>query len=134
MTRRRALDATGFLIQLVALAILALWMFVVTRPADNPGGLPGVAEFRPYGTWYAYPLSIALALACLVAIFSRIAAAAAAVLTVAALAYGLRLWIPNNDTFSGPLFVGLAAISLVGWGLRTATWRRSRHPRVSEPS
>ena len=106
-------------------------MWAVTKPADNPSGMAGVASFRPLGTWYAYPLSIALGLSCLAAIFSRIAAIAAAVLTVAGLAYGLRLWLPNNDSLSGPIFVGLAALSLIGWAMRMVAWQSGK-PRISE--
>jgi hypothetical protein len=128
MTGRPFLGILGFLLQLVPLAILAFWMWAVTKPVDNPSGLAGVASFRPLGTWYAYPLSIALGLSCLVAIFSRIAAIAAAVLTLAALTYGLRLWLPNNDPLDGPIFVGLAALSLVGWAMRMVAWQSGKPP------
>jgi len=133
MVSRRALGMLGFLLQLVPLAILAFWMSLVTKPGDVPGSMAGVAIFRPLGNWYAYPLSIALGLACLAAIFSRFAAIAAAALTVAALAYGLRLWLPNNDPFDGPIFVGLAALSLVGWGVRMVAWQSDGPQPSDEP-
>jgi len=125
MNSKAVLAFLGFLLQLVPLALLGGYLFLLSKPPDNPSGHPGVAAYRPPGMWYVYPLSIALGLAGLVGTFSRIATLAAAVLTLATLAYGLRLWIPGVDGGLGSFIVALSAISIAGAALRVLAWRRA---------
>jgi len=112
----------GTLLQVVPLGLLAGYLFLLSRPTDDPSGIPGVAFSRPPGLWYAFALSVALAGFGAVAVASEIAANAAAILTVAAALYGLRLWLPGDDPADGRLVLGLAAFSLVGFVIRWRAW------------
>jgi hypothetical protein len=114
----------GTLLQLVPLGLLAGYLVLLSRPIDDPSGMPGVAFSRPPGLWYAFPLSVALAGFGAVAVASEIAANAAAILTLAAIFYGLRLWLPGDDPADGSLVLGLAAFSLVGFAIRWRAWGR----------
>jgi hypothetical protein len=126
----RVVAAWGSLVQLVPLAFLAIFLFILSMPVDAPSGQPGVAEYRATGTWYVFLLTIALGLAGLLATVSRTAAIVAALLTVGTLAYGFRLWHPgvnSNVAISilGSLVVALSVVSIAGAALRFLAWRRA---------
>jgi hypothetical protein len=128
----RAVAAWGSLVQLVPLAFLAISLFILSKPVDNPSGQPGVAAYRPPGTWYVFPLTIALGLAGLLATVSRTAAIVAALLTVGTLAYGLRLWLPGVNSILGRFVVALSVVSIAGAALRFLAWRRAGKLPLSE--
>jgi hypothetical protein len=112
-----------FLLQLVPLAVVAAYLFVETKPPDNPGGHPGVSGYVPVGAWYAFPFTILLGLIAIAAIFSRIATVAAIVAMVGVLAYGLRLLLPSVSPWLGAWLISLSILSIVGGVLRA---RRNR--------
>jgi hypothetical protein len=131
----RVVAAWGSLVQLVPLAFLAIFLFILSMPVDAPSGQPGVAEYRATGTWYVFALTIALGLAGLLATVSRTAATVAALLTVGTLAYGLRLWLPgvnsNLVSFVGKFVVALSVVSIAGAALRFLAWRRAAKSQLS---
>jgi hypothetical protein len=131
----RVAAAWGSLVQLVPLAFLAIFLFILSMPVDAPGGQPGVAEYRATGTWYVFALTIALGLAGLLATVSRTAAIAAALLTMGTLAYGLILWLPGVNShivrFVGMFVVALSVVSIAGAALRFLAWRRADEPQPS---
>ncbi len=107
MTAGWAFRSVAFLLQLVPLALIAAYLFLLSKPPDNPR--PGVASFMPPGLWYVFPYSILLGIVGIGALFSRTAAVAATIAAGGALAYGLRLLLPGVDPFLGSSLVGLAA-------------------------
>jgi hypothetical protein len=111
----------AFALQLVPLALIVLCLYFLSRPDDNPSGLPGVMPYRPLGLWYVYPYSFLLAIVGLGAIFSRIMSVVATIATLGALAYGVRLYFPGGDTQLGPWLIALAGLSIAGGILRE--WR-----------
>jgi hypothetical protein len=80
MTTGRAFRTLATFLQVVPLALLAAYLFLISKPAE-PGGMPGVMPYMPPGLWYVFPLSIALGAFGALAIFSEIAANAAAMMT-----------------------------------------------------
>jgi hypothetical protein len=131
----RVVAAWGSLVQLVPLAFLAIFLFILSMPIDAPSGQPGVAEYRATGTWHVFALTIALGLAGLLATVSRTAAIAAALLMVGTLAYGLILWLPGANShivrFVGMFVVALSVVSIAGAALRFLAWRRADEPQLS---
>jgi hypothetical protein len=135
----RVVAAWGSLVQLLPLAFLAIFLFILLMPVDAPSGQPGVAEVRATGTWYVFLLTIALGLAGLLATVSRTASIVAALLTVGTLAYGLRLWLPDANShvysyvvsFVGKFVVALSVISIAGAALRFLAWRRAGKSQLS---
>jgi hypothetical protein len=131
----RAVAAWGSLMQLLTLALLALFLFILSMPVDAPSGQPGIAEYRATGTWHVFAMTIALGLAGLLATVSRTAAFAAALLTAGTLAYGLLLWLPGVNShivrFVGMFVVILSVVSIAGAALRFLAWRRADEPQLS---
>jgi hypothetical protein len=131
----RVVAAWGSLVQLVPLAFLAIFLFILSMPIDAPSGQPGVAEYRATGTWHVFALTFALGLAGLLATVSRTAAIAAALLTVGTLAYGLILLLPGVNShivrFVGMFVVALSVVSIAGAALRFLAWRRADEPQLS---
>jgi hypothetical protein len=129
MTTRRAHAALAFLLQLMPLALIAAYLFMLSKPLDNPSGMPGVAFYTPLGMWYVFPYSILLGLAGIAAIVSRRAAVAATIVTAGAVAYGLRLLLPGDDPGLGTWLIVLSGLSIVG-GIWRVSGRSHRVSRV----
>jgi hypothetical protein len=122
MTARRAYVSFTFVLQLVPLVLIAAYLFMLSKPLDNPSGLPGVMAYTPPGMWYIFPYSILLAILGIAAILSRRAAIVATIATVGAFAYGLRLWVPGVDTQLGIWLIGLSGFSILGGIMRVTRW------------
>jgi hypothetical protein len=122
MTTGRAQAIFSFLLQLMPLAFIAAYLFMLSKPLDNPSGHAGVAFYRPPGMWYGFPYSILLGFIGIAAIFSRIAAAAASITMARAVAYGLRLLVPGDDPGLGTWLVILSGLSTVGGLWRVSPW------------
>jgi len=121
-----------FLLQLVPLAVVATYLFVETKPPDNPGGHPGVAAYMPVGAWYVFPYTILLGLIGIAAIFSRASTVAAIVAMVGVLAYGLRLLLPSVSPWLGAWLISLAILSIVGGVLRARRNRAVGDPPLAD--
>jgi hypothetical protein len=117
-----------FLLQLVPLALVAAYLFVETKPPDNPSGHPGASAYMPIGAWYVFPYTVFLGLIGIVAIFSRLAAIAATVAIVGVLAYGLRLLLPGVSPWLGAWLILLSILSIAGGILRARRYRALREP------
>jgi hypothetical protein len=127
MTARRVYVSLTALLQLVPLALIAAYLFLLSKPPDNPSGMPGAVAYTPVGMWYVFPYSILLAILGIAGILSRRAAIAATVATVGAVAYGLRLVLPGVDAQLGIWLIGLAGFSILGGIMRVTRWS----PRAS---
>lgn len=123
MTTGRAYRSLATLLQVGPLALLASYLFLISKPPE-PSVMPGVMPYMPPGLWYVFPLSIALGAFGVLAIFSEIAANAAAMLTGLAVLYGLRLWLPGDDPELGIQVVVVGVLSLVGFFFRWHAWGR----------
>jgi hypothetical protein len=117
-----------FLLQLVPLALIAAYLFVETKPPDNPGGHPGVSAGMPIGSWYVFPYTIVLGLIGIGAILSRAATIAAIVAMLGILAYGLRLLLPGVSPWLGAWLILLSILSIAGGVLRARRYRPLRDP------
>lgn len=123
-----ALRTAAFLVQLVALALLAAFLFLMSKPPDNPSGMPGVVQGPPAPPWL-FPYSIALGLSGIAAIKYRTAAIAAGLLTTVALGYGISISAGKPPEMLGLSFgtvlAGTAGLSIVGLALRLFGDRRA---------
>lgn len=125
-----ALRTVGFLAQLVPLAFIAAYLFLMSKPPEQ-SSLPGVAQ-GPFEPRWIYPYSIALALSGIAALKYRTAAMAAGLLTTVALGYGVSTAAekpPEMLRLSlGTVIAVVAGVSLLGLALRLLGDRQSeRH-------